>query len=174
MVSQASMGAGGAQGRRTRGHGASGRATRELSHQVGQSVPGPVPERRRPPSAEGRRGEAAWQQAACEAPGPAQMGPEPQDSMPGTRPRGAKEDRPLCEPELWCHRADTPWVWPNRTGKPWGRSDHERIKQTSLWAAEPPTPAWHRPMPPTRTPGAQAVHWTGLVRTSQRMNASMF
>lgn len=47
------MGAGGAQGRRTRGHGASGRATRELSHQVGQSVPGPVPERRRPPSAEG-------------------------------------------------------------------------------------------------------------------------
>ena len=73
----------------------------------------------------------------CEAPG---ASPSLRTQRQGPGPGGAREDGPPCDPELWCHRADTPWVWPNGTGKPWGRSDHERIKQTSFWAAEPPSP----------------------------------
>lgn len=79
----------------------------------------------------------------CEAPGASPdraraSGLNARGQAPGGG--GAREDGPPCDPELWCHRADTPWVWPNGTGKSWGHSDHERIKQTSFWAAEAPSP----------------------------------
>lgn len=170
-VSQASMrgrGRTGQEDKRTQGQWPGHEAA---CHQAGQSVPGPAPEHRRPL----RRSCVAA--GSVKPQGPAQTGPEPQDSTPGARPRGVGgpgRTGPRATRSSGATERTPPGFGPMGRGSPGAALITRESSRPLSGQQRPPAPTWHRPVPPTRIPGAQAGHWTGLAMTSHEQMPSHF
>lgn len=164
-VSQASTrgrGCTGQKDKRTRGQWPGRKAA---CHQAGWSVPGSAPEHRRPLRRSGVAAGSVKPQGPVRASGlnargqvlggPGRTGPC------ATRSSGATERTP-------------PGFGPMGRGSPGAALITRESSRPLSGQQSPPAPTWHRPVPPTRIPGAQAGHWTGLVMTSHEQMPPRF